>query len=260
MHLRWENAIKSAHHVQKCVTRCSIQPLHKNKMKSLKPRSNFGAKSANDDGLAQLLRPSLFCHQARELEQLTGTCTSTGTMSLEGAVRSVGLEVALRQADSVHQLSRRSTSDPDATKVAKMRLAFSNHPTWVKTPNPKVTKEKYKGEEVYRVGFLHQANKGTKNKPFKHSKRHASLQLAEASMCEVRFAKESKSAKTAILKVLSGEAEIEALPKKTPLSKGRDGRVGVKVRSGTDPLPASLFRHGRPRRPIANTQERKSKW
>ena len=146
-------------------------------------------------------------------------------MSLEAAARSVGPDVALRQADSVYQLSRQSTSDPDTAKVAKMRLAFSNHPMWIKTSNPKVTKENCKGKEVYRVGFLHQANKGTKNKPFKHSKRHASLHLAEASMFEVRFAKESKSAKAAILKVLSGEAEMEALPKKK-LPAQRSGTKG----------------------------------
>lgn len=49
-------------------------------------------------------------------------------MSLEAAVRSVGLDVAVRQADSVYQLSRQSTSNADAATVEKMRLAFSNHP------------------------------------------------------------------------------------------------------------------------------------
>lgn len=71
-------------------------------------------------------------------------------MSLEAAVRSVGLDVAVRQADSVYQLSRQSTSNADAATVEKMRLAFSNHPTWEKTSNARVTPEKKGGLDKYR--------------------------------------------------------------------------------------------------------------
>ena len=53
MHLRCANSFKHAHHVQKCGTRFPIQPLHKNKVKTLKPHSNFGANSAETQAREQ---------------------------------------------------------------------------------------------------------------------------------------------------------------------------------------------------------------
>lgn len=134
-------------------------------------------------------------------------------MSLEAAVRTVGIDVALRQADSVYQLSRQSTSNPDAAKVEKMRLAFSNHPTWVKTSNPTVTEDKHKGSIVYRPYLRFHARAGAKGAQ-KRGKRLDSRTKAEEGMFEYRLQFEGKKTKETILKVLRGEAEMEALPKK----------------------------------------------
>ena len=114
-------------------------------------------------------------------------------MSLVAAVRNVGLDVALRQAGFVHQPSRKSMTDSDATKVEKIRLSFSNHPIWEKTANARVTKEKRGEGEVYRIDFLYQAKPRGKSKKIKHGKRYATVHEAEGAMFDVRMSKESKS-------------------------------------------------------------------
>ena len=138
----------------------------------------------------------------------------SSTMSLEAAVRNVGLDVALRQAGFVHQPSRQSMADSDATKVEKIRLSFSNHPIWEKTANARITKEKRGEGEVYRIDFLYQNHRGVKSKKFKHGKRHATVQEAEGAMFDVRMSKESKKAKVAIMALLRGDTELEPMPKK----------------------------------------------
>ena len=135
-------------------------------------------------------------------------------MSLAAAVSKVGLDVALRQAGFVYQISRQSMTDSDATKIEKMRLSFSNHPIWEKTANARVTKEKRGEGEVYRIDFLYQAKPRGKSKKIKHGKRYATVHEAEGAMFDVRMSKESKNAKAAILQVLQGNAELEPIPKK----------------------------------------------
>ena len=58
-------------------------------------------------------------------------------MSLPVVVKSVGVNLALRQAESVYMyhVSRQSASSSDANKV---KLAFSNSPTWEKTFNARI--------------------------------------------------------------------------------------------------------------------------
>ena len=135
-------------------------------------------------------------------------------MSLAAAVSKVGLDVALRQAGFVYQISRQSMTDSDATKIEKMRLSFSNHPIWEKTANARVTKEKRGEGEVYRIDFLYQAKPRGKSKKIKHGKRYATVHEAEGAMFDVRMSKESKKAKAAIMEVLRGNAELEPMPKK----------------------------------------------
>lgn len=133
------------------------------------------------------------------------------TMSLAGAVKNVGANVALRQAESLHKLSRQSAASE------KTKLGFSNNPIWVKTFNASITTESQGGKESFRLYFRYQKRqkkRGCKSERKRSSKRYETVQLAEAAMFDERFKMESKQTQEAIMKVLRGEAELDPMPKK----------------------------------------------
>ena len=134
--------------------------------------------------------------------------TGRPTMSLPAAVKNVGANVALRQAEGVYmyQLPRQSSE--------QTKLAFSNRTIWVKTFNPSVTSENAKDGEVFRLSFRYQQNKGVQSQRKRSSKRYATRQAAEEAMFDVRVSFESKGTKEALLAVLEGEADLEPMPKK----------------------------------------------
>ena len=97
-------------------------------------------------------------------------------MSLPAAVKNVGVNVAVRQAESVYQLSRQASE--------KTKLGFSNNAIWPKTFNASVTSENQgDGSVAFRLSFRYQQNKGTKSKR-KLLKRHATKEAAEAATTE----------------------------------------------------------------------------
>ena len=129
-------------------------------------------------------------------------------MSLSGAVKNVGANLALRQAESAYKLSRQSAASE------KTKLGFSNNPTWVKTFNASVTTENQGGKDVFRLYFRYQKRKGAKSERKRLTKRYDTVQAAEAAMFDERMKMESKQTREAIMQVLEGTAELDQMPKK----------------------------------------------
>lgn len=161
-------------------------------------------------------------------------------MSLSGAVKNVGANLALRQAESAYKLSRQSAASE------KTKLGFSNNPTWVKTFNASVTTENQGGKDVFRLYFRYQKRKGAKSERKRLTKRYDTVQAAEAAMFDERMKMESKQTREAIMQVLEGTAELDQMPKKRAAdddhSAGGSGkkkkttmRYDHAARSGTAP-------------------------